>query len=204
MTETAASGLAVPALPAPARGSAAWIWGAYALALVWGLGLMGLTYGLLRRTGREALLETSRTVLRHDAFVLSEALSRPDMEAAAGIVRRLAVEEGARYAVLQDAGGAAAVSAGDLDPEREEGLSRAARSARDFQAVDAETRPSYLECQQPLWVGSQKWGVLRWGVWTDGLEEQARRHAGRLLAAWGWAALAGAAPVYIFWRTRDR
>ena len=193
---------AMPFPPTPSRRAArpaVWIWGFYGLMMVWALGLSFLTYGRLKVQDRDAFLHQGRSLLRHYSLYLSDILAAQEPLLTQACLNRLAGETWGRYAILSDPKGKTMVTAGSAPPAPwDQALSEIARKANDFKAVEAPEGANAMEWVQPVWVASKKWGTLRWGVWTDSLEEKARAHRARLAASWGYAALVGAVFAALF------
>ncbi len=176
-------------------------WFLWAFFLAWGLGLCAVLHRFLADSDQAAFLREGQALLRHCALGLADVLGT-EREPLAGIsLQRLAGEPRSRYAVLMDRKGVVRFAAGSPPPPAwEERLAGRALAATDFLALEAPDFPPFVEWVQPVWVRSRKWGVLRWGVWTEELQEERMRHGKRLLLAWAWAALVGGVAVCLFVR----
>lgn len=176
-----------------------WNWAFFAGMMAWGLFLVSLAFQLLTAEKQTSFLETGRKLMSHDALSAADVLITEEALLAQVYVRRLAGEEWGRYAILMDRRGRVVASAGSLPGQEEESrLSREALAAKDFHVVEVPGAPASLELSHPVWVRNEKWGVLRWGVWTEVLEEHRRRHLARLFLTWSLAVLIGGAGTYLF------
>jgi hypothetical protein len=173
---------------APAADGKRWlVWAALFMTL-WTAGLLWQVYAFLCDRDRTVFLEQTRRTAGHYAWLLADALSTEEPFLVQAHVRRLAGEEHARYAVLTDAEGNILASAGSPPgPPQADSLARRAGETEEFQVVEVDAAPPYLECAEPVWADGEKKGVLRWGVWLESLEEGRRAHRKRLAAAGAWS-----------------
>ncbi|MGQ0645045.1 MAG: hypothetical protein ACT4O3_06090 [Elusimicrobiota bacterium] len=171
----------------------------YLFMAAWGLGLAALAREHFSRRDADAFRLACRRAVDHWAEDVADALARGDARALQERLDRLAAQPESRYALWQPAAGTPRTSAGSPpEPALDESLSREAVKAEAAQAREIQGPPPFVEWSRPVSVDGRAAGVLRWGVWTDKLEESRRAHGRRLLAAWAWAAAVGAVGCYIF------
>lgn len=172
-------------------------WGLYAFMLAWAAALCAAADLRGARDDRGAFADKHASLLRLASVALADALTVEDALLPEAWVRRLAGEDGARYAALLDEEGRALFSAGDapsgLPPLRED-------ADAGVSVVELPGSPAVFDLSARLFVRGARQGAVRWGVAAAAPAERRKERRKALAASWLWAAAVGGGAAYFLQR----